>query len=127
MSDRPYKCPLCHSHFRNESGMKWHVAHRHELPAALDALGKDYEAKTKSLQEENTQLKQRVDQIERELEYTEVASLKEKAAKLAANAEIEQLNKDLLKMTIALAARDVMIQEKLNIPVKDPFNNQGQY
>jgi len=127
MSDRPYKCPLCHSHFRNESGMKWHVAHRHEVPAALDALGKDYEAKTKSLQEENTQLKQRVDQIERELEYTEVASLKEKAAKLAANAEIEQLNKDLLKMTIALAARDVMIQEKLNIPVKDPFNNQGQY
>jgi len=126
MSDRPYKCPLCHSHFRNESGMKWHVAHRHEVPAALDALGKDYEAKTKSLQEENTQLKQRVDQIERELEYTEVASLKEKAAKLAANAEIEQLNKDLLKMTIALAARDVMIQEKLNIPVKDPFNNQGQ-
>ena len=106
--------------------MNWHVAHRHELPAALDALGKDYEAKTKSLQEENTQLKQRVDQIERELEYTEVASLKEKAAKLAANAEIEQLNKDLLKMTIALAARDVMIQEKLNIPVKDPFNNQGQ-
>jgi cell division septum initiation protein DivIVA len=126
MSDRPYKCPLCHSHFRNESGMKWHVAHRHEVPAALDALGKDYEAKTRSLQEENTQLKQRVDQIERELEYTEVASLKEKAAKLAANAEIEQLNKDLLKMTIALAARDVMIQEKLNIQIKDPFNNQGQ-
>jgi cell division septum initiation protein DivIVA len=106
--------------------MKWHIAHRHEVPAALDALGKDYEAKTSSLQEENIQLKQRVDQLDRQLADSEVASLKEKAAKLAANAEIEQLNKDLLKMTIKLAARDVMIQEKLNIPVKDPFNNQGQ-
>lgn len=126
MQDRPYECPLCHSAFRNESGMKWHVAHRHEVPAALDALAKDYEAKTRSLQEQNDQLKQRVDELERQLEYAEVASLQERAAKLAANAEIEQLNKDLLKVTIALAARDVVIQEKLNIQMKDPFNNQGQ-
>ncbi len=34
MPSRQYKCPLCHSAFRNESGMKWHIAHKHEIELA---------------------------------------------------------------------------------------------
>ena len=63
MPSRAYKCPLCHSAFRNESGMKWHLAHRHEVPTAFDALGKEYETKLVSLQDENTLLKQKVQQL----------------------------------------------------------------
>ena len=53
MVERPYKCPLCHASFRNESGMMWHITHRHEAPQALEALGKNYEEKLEELRNEN--------------------------------------------------------------------------
>ncbi|MGD0855200.1 MAG: hypothetical protein ABSA18_05285 [Dehalococcoidia bacterium] len=65
MLDRPYKCSLCHSAFRTESGMKWHLAQRHDIPAALGAIRKDYERKLVSLQEENAMLKQRLQHLQR--------------------------------------------------------------
>ena len=67
MPSRPYKCPVCHSAFRNESGMKWHLAHRHEVPGAVDALDKKYETKIVGLQDENTLLKQKLERAESEL------------------------------------------------------------
>lgn len=36
--------------------MKWHLAHRHEIPGAFDALGKDYEAKCAALQQQRRDL-----------------------------------------------------------------------
>ena len=64
MVSRPYKCSLCNSAFRNESGMKWHLAHRHEIPGAFDALGKDYETKTMNLLDENVLLQKKLEQAE---------------------------------------------------------------
>lgn len=97
MVDRPYKCPLCHSAFQNESGMKWHVAHRHEVPAALDALGKDYEAKTTSLKEENSQLKQKLGQLQEQLSLIQVTLSEEKAGKLEALSKSSGWNKNEIK------------------------------
>lgn len=121
MVDRPYKCPLCHSAFRNESGMKWHVAHRHEVPAALDALGKDYEAKTASLKEENSQLKQKLNQLQEELSLIKVALSEEKAEKLEAITQKQRLEQERDKTIMALVVRDKILQDKLNIELPNPL------
>ena len=121
MRDRPYKCPLCHSVFKTESGMKWHIAHQHEIPAAFDTLGKQYEAKTVSLQEENDRLRKKLDQIQRELEETRLTLIEEKAARIEVIAEIARLRADLNKAMFGLASRDHILQEKLNIQLESPF------
>jgi len=101
--------------------MKWHVAHRHEVPAALDALGKDYEAKTASLKEENSQLKQKLDQLQVELSLIKVTLLEEKAEKLEALTQIQRLEQERDKTIMALAARDIILRDKLNIELPNPF------
>ena len=121
MVSRPYKCPLCHSVFRNESGMKWHIAHRHEIPTAFDALGKDYEIKTTTLLEENALLKKKVKQLEMALEQTQIDLLQERGEKLKEAAEVMKLNNDIQKMVMALVFRDNLIKERLNIEMPNPF------
>ena len=121
MVDRPYKCPLCHSVFRNESGMKWHVTHRHEVPAALDALGKDYEAKTASLKEETSQLKQKLDQLQKELSLIKVTLSEEKAEKLVAITQRQQLEQERNKTIEALIVRDMILKDQLNIELPNPL------
>ena len=121
MVSRPYKCPLCHSTFRNESGMKWHIAHRHEIPNAFDALGKDYETKTTSMLEENALLKKKVMQLEMTLEQIQIDLLQERGEKLKEAAEVMKLNNDIQKMVMALVFRDHLIKERLNIEMADPF------
>jgi len=121
MPDRPYKCPLCQSAFRNESGMKWHVAHRHEIPTAFDTLGKDYEAKTANLQEENARLKKKLEQLQRELDETKIALLQETTERLKAVAQVQQLYNDRQKAIFGLVARDKIIKERLNIEMPNPF------
>ncbi len=121
MVSRPYKCPLCHSTFRNESGMKWHIAHRHEIPNAFDALGKDYETKTTSLLEENALLKKKVKQLEMALEQAKIDFMQERTEKLIKATEVMKLNNDIQTMAIAIVFRDNLIKERLNIEMPDPF------
>ena len=121
MVSRPYKCPLCHSAFRNESGMKWHIAHRHEIPTSFDALGKDYEAAVTNLREENNLLKKKLEQVQRDLEQTELAVMRERVEKLQEAAEVVKLNKDIQKIAMAIAFRDNLIKERLNIELPNPF------
>lgn len=121
MVSRPYKCPLCQSAFRNESGMKWHISHRHEIPAAFDALGKDYEAKTANLNQENALLKEQVKQLQNELELDKIALIQKGKNKLELHAQISELNTSLQKAMIALAVRDCIIKDKLNIDMPEPF------
>ncbi len=121
MPDRQYKCPLCHSAFRNESGMKWHLAHRHEIPAAFDALGKDYETKIAGLQQENDLLKGKVWKLEMELAETKVAVVQETAENLKAVVQVQQLDSGRQKAIFALVLRDQFIKEKLNIELPNPF------
>ena len=121
MVSRPYKCPLCHAAFRNESGMKWHIAHRHEIPAAFDALGKDYECKITNMQEENALLKKKLEQLEMELQETKIALVQEQAEKIEEAAKVVKLNNDIQKAVIAIVARDHIIKERLNIEMPNPF------
>ena len=124
MVDRPYKCPLCHSVFRNESGMKWHVFHRHEVAAALDALdalGKGHEAETASLKGVNSQLKQELEQLQVELSVIRVTLLAEKAEKLAALTRIQQLEQAGDNMILGLVVRDRLLKDHLNIELPNPL------
>ena len=121
MVSRPYKCPLCHSTFRNESGMKWHIAHRHEIPNAFDALGKDYETKTSSLLEENALLKKKVEDLEMALGQAKIDLMQERAEKLIKATEVMKLNNDIQTMAIAIVFRDKLIKDKLNIEMPNPF------
>jgi len=121
MVSRPNKCPLCHSTFRNESGMKWHIAHRHEIPIAFDVLGKGYDAKVTNLQEENALLKKKVEDLERELGQTKIDLMQERTAKLKEAAEVIKLNNDIQTMVMALVFRDSLIKERLNIEMPTHF------
>lgn len=121
MVSRPYKCPLCHAAFRNESGMKWHIAYRHETPAAFDALGKDYESKITNLQEENALLKKKLEQLDGELHKTQITLIQEKAENKEKTAQVLKLNNDIQKMVTMIAVRDSLIKERLNIEMPNPF------
>jgi len=101
--------------------MKWHIAYRHEIPTAFDALGKDYEAKTMSLQNDNAQLKQKLDELEAGLKETKMKLLEKTAAKFEADAQVLQLTAERDKAIVAMVVRDHIIQEKLQIQLKNPF------
>ena len=116
---RPYSCPICHSAFKNESGMYWHLAHRHEIPAAIDALGKKYEAKLSALEEETSQLKKQVEQLEWELERNLIELAEEKKAELELYARISELEARFQKAVMIIANRDILIKEKLNIDMPE--------
>ena len=120
MVSRPYSCPLCHASFRNESGKNWHLTHRHEIPAATDALGKEYEAKLSALEKENSQLKEKVKQLEWELERNVIESVEEKKAKLELYARISEMEARFQKAIIIIAGRDAFIKAQLNIDMPEP-------
>lgn len=122
MPERPYKCSVCHSTFRNESGMKWHMAHRHEIPVAFDALGKDYEAKIASIEEENIQKEQQLVQVRAELIENQIALLEERSARAEALAQVKRLDEDRHRAIMALTMRDLIIRDKLNIELPNPFS-----
>ena len=121
MVSKPSKCPLCHSAFKGESGMKWHLLHGHEIPNAFDALGKEHEAKTKNLLEENASLEKKVQILEFELHQNQIKLIKEQGEKVLESIEVVKLNKDMQKMAMALVIRDSLLKEKLNIELPSPF------
>jgi hypothetical protein len=101
--------------------MKWHIAHRHEIPAAFDALGKDHETKTADIQEENIQLKRQLGEIQRMLEET-IAVLKlERAARTEAEARVLEVTRDRDTAIMAVVIRDTILKERLGICLKNPF------
>ncbi len=101
--------------------MKWHIAHRHEIPTAFDALGKDYETKTTSLLEENALLKRKVKQLEMALEQATIDLMQERGETLIKATEVMKLNNDIQKMAMALVFRDHLIKERLKIEMPNPF------
>ena len=101
--------------------MKWHLIHRHETQNAFDALGKDYEEKTKSLFEEKALLEKKVQILDLELQKTRIDLIKEQAERALESAEFVKLSKDMQKMAMALVVRDSLIKEKLNIELPNPF------
>jgi len=101
--------------------MKWHIAHRHEIPTAFDTLGKDYETKIVGLEDENTLLKQNLQRVERELIETKLKLSEEVLARANDWAEIRRLQDVINKAAMNLALRDVLIREKLNIELGNPF------
>ena len=101
--------------------MKWHIAHRHEIPTAFDALGKDYEAKIINLQKENAELGKRVQLLERELEQAKMDLVKEQAERLKVDAQTVVLNRYIQRAVFGIVARNQILKERLNITMPDPF------
>ncbi|MFC1938167.1 hypothetical protein ACFLWH_00685 [Chloroflexota bacterium] len=104
--------------------MKWHIAHRHEIPTAFDVLGKDYDVKVTNLREENALLKKKMEDFERKLSQAEIALIKEQAEELKNIAETIKLNSDIKTIAMAIAIRDNLIKEKLNIEMPNPFKSR---
>ena len=134
MVERPYKCPLCHASFRNESGMMWHVSRRHEAPQALEALGKTYEEKADKLRKdnftkthENNELKTKLDNATMELANTNINLIKEREKNITLMSQIRKMTDYQTELVIALALRDVILKEysgiKLPIPFYESDNN----
>ena len=101
--------------------MKWHIAHRHEIPVAFDALGKDYEAKIASIEEENIQKEQQLARFREELIETKKALLEEQVAKVEAFVKVNRLDEERHRAIMALAMRDLLIRDKLDIELPNPF------
>jgi hypothetical protein len=101
--------------------MKWHLAHRHEISTAFDALGKEYETKLASQQDENTLLKQKLEQVEVEKIDMTVKFGEELVAKLNAWVEIRRLQDDRSKAMMLLAVADFRLQGQLEPMVKKLF------
>jgi thermostable 8-oxoguanine DNA glycosylase len=101
--------------------MKWHIAHRHEIPTAFDALGKDYDAKVTNLQEENALLKKKVEDLEMALGQAKIDFMQERTEKLIKATEVMKLNNDIQTMAMAIALRDNLIKVRLNIEMPNPF------
>jgi predicted nuclease with TOPRIM domain len=101
--------------------MKWHIAHRHDIPTAFDALAKDYQTKLVGLEDENTRLKQKLDRVEGELVETKLKLCDEVVARASDQAMIKRLWKSFNIAVMALALRDILIKEKLNMQLKNPF------
>ncbi len=100
--------------------MKSHLSRQHEMPAALDALGKNYEAKYKSMLEENAVLKKQLEQIKGELVKTRTDLVQALDEGLKKYAEINRLNGEMQKMGLIIAFRDSFIKEKLGITMPLP-------
>jgi hypothetical protein len=125
MVSRPYQCPICQSVFRNQSGMKWHIAHKHEIPAAFDALGKDYQAEIAKLTEDNGQIKKRAEQLESELNQTKLDLLREQAAVAEKEVQIMKQSKEMWDLGMAYSMQKYILKERLNIEVPLSFQKQG--
>jgi hypothetical protein len=102
--------------------MKWHIAHRHEIPVAFDTLGKDYEARIVSMEEENIQKERQLVQVRAELIENQIALLEERSARAEAFARVNRLDEDRHRAIMALAMRDLIIRDKLNIELPNPFS-----
>ena len=101
--------------------MKWHLAHRHEIPAAFDALGKDYEAKTANVQEENSRLRNKLEHLNSDLDKARMSLLGEKTERAKTLVQVVQLHNDLQKAIVAIAACRKILKEELNIDMPNPF------
>lgn len=121
MPDRPHKCPLCHSVFRTESGMKSHLARQHETPAVANALATEYAAKSVGLQEENTQLKQKLHHAEARQMETDLELAQELAARAKDLAQIQHLRNELNEAMMQLWMVHGLVKERLGIALPNPF------
>ena len=101
--------------------MKWHLVRSHEIPAALDALDNKYETETASLKEENSQLKQKLNQLQKELLLIKVTLSEEKTEKLEALTQRQRLEQERDKAIMALVLRDKILKDQLNIELPNPF------
>jgi len=118
---RPFKCPLCLSAFRTESGMKWHLAHKHETPAAVDAICQDYKAKVEDLEMQNTRLQKQLDETIMLLQSAKSRLEYEIAAKEKSWRDNKALIDFCNKMMIYFAALDINLLAKYNISIPNPF------
>ena len=132
MNERSYKCNLCHASFRNESGMMWHVSHRHEAPQALEALGKTYDEKLASLQQDNAKQAQEIDELKTKLDNTEKKFLnmslnviKEQEQNVNFMLQIRNMANNQSKLVFALVLRDQVLKQRLGITLPDPFRESN--
>jgi hypothetical protein len=128
MVERPYKCTLCHASFRNESGMMWHVSHRHEAPQALEALGKTYDEKLAEERREKAikvqeacDLKTKLDDTTMKLMSTTADLIKQHEENATLTLQLQNMTKDQTRLIYALVARDQVLKQRFGITLPSPF------
>ena len=116
MVERPYKCTLCHSLVRTESGMMSHVSRSHEAPQALEALGKYYDGKLDGLRKENViktqeiiDLKAKLGDTTRNLANTNLLLIEEKGQNITLMSRIRNMADDQNRLVIAFVVRDEIL------------------
>lgn len=116
---RRFECPRCMSAFRTESGMKWHLAHKHELPAAMDAIGKNYEVKIEESQTQNDRLKLELEKTKALLQSTQMSLLSQAAAKNKALLDNQHLVNLVTELMINITALSSLVESRFGVKVPD--------
>jgi folylpolyglutamate synthase/dihydropteroate synthase len=112
--------------------MMWHVSHRHEAPQALEALGKTYDEKLASLQQDNAKQAQEIDELKTKLDNTEKKFLnmslnviKEQEQNVNFMLQIRNMANNQSKLVFALVLRDQVLKQRLGITLPDPFRESN--
>ena len=128
MVERPYKCPLCHASFRNESGMMWHVSRRHEAPQALETLGKKYEEKLDGiLKEKAAQVqesigtKRKLDDTTRNLINERLDVAREIKKNIELTLQIRDMDKERFRLVFILVVCNNILLKRFGITLSSLF------
>jgi hypothetical protein len=73
------------------------------------------------LEDENTNLRQTLEQRERSLSDSNLVHLQELAGRLQDLAEIKRLNRALWRAKLGLLARDILTKQELHTVLPNPF------
>ena len=95
MPQRPYFCEKCHATFKTPSGREWHIAHRHDAPATLESIRREYNAKADKLMADNRALASKNDQMQSLQLVEKVHALSEQANNAVRLAELLKENNQL--------------------------------
>ena len=118
MLNRPYKCPRCKCYFRNESGMEWHLTHRHETPEVVETMRQTFETKEKTLQEANDEKDRKLNEANRQRESLEfqlkmnkLSNLLQRCHNCKSSAEAERLLFELRSMVLELGLVPYLMEQ----------------
>jgi len=98
------------------------------MPEALETLNKQHQAKTASLNENNSDLTQRLGKLERNLDDSEIACVKKDVEIVQKMGEAACLEKELKLAVLGIAARDWVLKHEFHTTLPSPFAKEtGKY
>jgi hypothetical protein len=129
MVERHFQCSLCKKLFRNDSGLEWHLIHRHELAQAIEVIKADYEGRLGELTGDNaaksheiTSLKTEADRARFESMRNTISVIEALRVNVELDHKINMMQDGQSKMILGLILRDAAMERELGRPLPISLN-----